>query len=38
MLALAASALPHPLMLRATAVAVFFLLILLLLWRRGHRL
>jgi hypothetical protein len=38
MLTPAAAAVPHPLMLRATAVAVFFLLILLLLWRRGHRL
>jgi hypothetical protein len=28
---------PHPLAVRITAVAVFFLLLSLLLWRRGNR-
>jgi hypothetical protein len=39
MLAVAAAAqIPvHPLVLRVTAVAVFFLLLSLLLWRRGRR-
>jgi hypothetical protein len=31
-------AVAHPPLLRVTAVAVFFLLILLLVWRRRHRL
>jgi hypothetical protein len=35
--AAAGMALPHPLALRITGVAVFFLLLSLLLWRRGHR-
>jgi hypothetical protein len=32
-----AKIIPHPLAVRITAVAVFFLLLSLLLWRRGHR-
>jgi hypothetical protein len=31
-------AVAHPTLLPVTAAAVFFLLILLLVWRRGHRL
>jgi len=34
---LAGMAVAHPQVLRVTAVGVFFLLLLLLLWRRGHR-
>jgi len=28
---------PHPLLLRIAGIAIFFLLMALLLWRRGHR-
>jgi hypothetical protein len=38
MVMLASVAVAHPRGLQVTAVVVFFLLILLLVWRRGHRL
>jgi hypothetical protein len=38
MVMLALVAAPHPRVMQVTAVAAFFLLILLLMWRRGHRL
>jgi hypothetical protein len=37
MTALAFGIAPHPVALRTTAVAIFCLLLLLLLWRRGRR-